>query len=105
MPLIDGTQATRLIRKTEEETSALVSSEESDSKTIPIIAVSASLKEASRNEYIQAGFDGWILKPIDFKRLERILAAVNDKSLREDLFYGEGSWDRGGWFEKTKTLD
>ncbi len=65
---------------------------------IPIIAVSASLSEERVNEYMESGFDGWILKPIDFKRLEAILIAIEDEQTREILLYGSGNWDKGGWF-------
>tara|TARA_R110002060_G_scaffold31745_8_gene42335 strand:- start:90 stop:404 length:315 start_codon:yes stop_codon:yes gene_type:complete len=65
---------------------------------IPIVAVSASLAEARLHEYVQAGFDGWILKPIDFQRLEAILTAIRDDQMRRVLLYGSGSWEKGGWF-------
>lgn len=38
---------------------------------IPILAVSASLSENQRQEITDVGLDGWILKPVDFKRLSR----------------------------------
>ncbi|KUJ08015.1 uncharacterized protein LY89DRAFT_789271 [Mollisia scopiformis] len=66
---------------------------------IPIIAVSASLSEQRVHEYVEIGFDGWILKPIDFKRLEAILIAVEDEKTREILLYGAGNWEKGGWFK------
>jgi len=92
MPLVDGSAATRLIREFEDSTN-----QQSKRRRIPIIAVSASLAERRRHEYVKDGFDGWILKPIDFKRLEAILAAAKDESMREDLLCVEGKWDKGGW--------
>lgn len=103
MPLIDGTEATRLIRKAEEEERGSAYLQGQEKRNVPIITVSASLKEYSRQEYVSAGFDGWILKPIDFKRLESILAGAKDEGLRKDLFYARGSWDKGGWFGKMDT--
>lgn len=67
---------------------------------IPIIVVSASLSEQKVQEYIEIGFDGWILKPIDFMRLEAILVAIEDEQTREILLYGAGNWEKGGWFKK-----
>jgi len=66
---------------------------------IPIVAVSASLSEQRVHEYVEIGFDGWTLKPIDFKRLEAILTAIEDEQTREVLLYGEGNWSKGGWFK------
>ena len=65
---------------------------------IPIFAVSASLVERERQTYIDAGFDGWILKPIDFKRLNTLLAGITDEDVRNSCLYESGQWERGGWF-------
>lgn len=67
---------------------------------IPIFAVSASLVEKERQKYIDAGFDGWILKPIDFKRLSVLLSGIVEDNTREDCLYKSGEWERGGWFRK-----
>lgn len=104
MPLVDGNASTRLIRA--HETSHLkthnsplpTSPNCSSNGRIPIIAVSASLSELNCDEYIDSGFDGWILKPIDFKRLELIIAAVMDVEVRKELLYGRTQWGLGGWF-------
>ncbi|TVY90829.1 Cyanobacterial phytochrome B [Lachnellula willkommii] len=98
MPLVDGPASTRLIRAFEKSTHPYLSPAAQSYGRIPIIAVSASLSEPSLNDYLTTGFDGWILKPIDFSRLETIMAATLDEVLRRDLRYGNGSWDRGGWF-------
>lgn len=107
MPILDGIQASRLIRKHEQsavESASLVLQEDGYGR-IPIIAVSASLSEQRIDEYIDAGFDGWILKPIDFKRLEAILIAVRDEETRESLLYSSGGWEKGGWLKKHKDDD
>lgn len=65
---------------------------------VPIIAVSASLREQSRFDYIDYGFDGWILKPIDFGRLDILLRGINDPELKREVLYLPGHWERGGWF-------
>lgn len=67
---------------------------------IPIFAVSASLLEREIDMYLASGFDGWILKPIDFKRLEHLLIGIIDDKARDDSVYVTGAWERGGWFRK-----
>jgi DNA-binding response OmpR family regulator len=69
---------------------------------VPIIAVSASLEEKARPTYIEAGFDGWILKPIDFNRLAQIMTGIVDKQIRRGNLYKTGNWERGGWFEEAQ---
>lgn len=63
-----------------------------------MFAVSASLVERDRQVYMDAGFDGWILKPIDFKRLGELLSGVVERDTRERCLYERGQWERGGWF-------
>lgn len=69
---------------------------------VPIFAVSASLVERERQTYINAGFDGWILKPIDFKRLNILLLGIVDNDTRNSCLYEAGQWERGGWFHKNQ---
>jgi len=99
MPLVDGAGSTRLIRAFEKEENPPLSQQAKSYGRIPIIAVSASLSEPSIEGYLETGFDGWILKPIDFSRLEAIMAATQDQQIRESLLYGNESWEKGGWFK------
>lgn len=71
---------------------------------IPIFAVSASLIEREKDSYMTSGFDGWILKPVDFKRLEHLLSGIIDDEARNDSVYVPGQWERGGWFQKRLDL-
>ena len=64
----------------------------------PIFCVSASLVEKERQMYMDAGFDAWILKPIDFKRLAELLEGIVDDRTRTSCLYEPGHWDSGGWF-------
>ncbi|KAH1315281.1 hypothetical protein KXX47_003566 [Aspergillus fumigatus] len=101
MPIVDGMGSTKMIREYE----ALTASPTSVSATcrrqrIPIFAVSASLVEKDRQTYIDAGFDGWIMKPIDFKRVAHLLDGVYKEDVREDSLYKPGMWEKGGWFDK-----
>jgi len=72
-------------------------------RQVPIFAVSASLVERELDTYVDAGFDGWILKPIDFKRLETLLRGIVDDGVRDESVYVPGEWERGGWFKSTAT--
>ena len=65
---------------------------------IPVIAVSASLVERNKDVYVEAGFDGWILKPIEFERLKILLAGVVDDEMKHKELYVPGHWEKGGWF-------
>ena len=70
---------------------------------IPIFAVSASLVEKERQKYIDTGFDGWILKPVDFKRVGLLLKGLIDEGARNECLYQQGKWEQGGWFENRMT--
>lgn len=93
MPIVDGIGATKMIREYE-------ATEDAQQHHIPIFAVSASLMEKDRQLYIDGGFDGWILKPIDFQRANHLLVGVHEREAREDSIYipGAGTWGEGGWF-------
>ena len=70
---------------------------------LPIFAVSASLFEEQRDDMYNLGMDGWILKPIDFKRLRIILRGVTDLSQREkDVYHPGCNWEHGGWLAAAK---
>lgn len=99
MPIVDGLTATKMIRSYEKtHPTHMKSNRASLNGRVPIIAVSASLVEKERQKYTDAGFDGWILKPINFARLNELLTGIVDKELRESCLYRPGNWEQGGWF-------
>lgn len=101
MPIVDGLTSTKMIRSYEK--SHMQSSLSPRAKVngrVPIFAVSASLVERERHTYINAGFDGWILKPIDFKRLNTLLTGIVEEETRHMCLYQPGHWERGGWFDR-----
>ncbi|KAF9462987.1 Tco3, phytochrome related signal transduction histidine kinase, partial [Collybia nuda] len=103
MPILNGFEATQEIRKIEKVHRNHIPPVEQRlsyelNGRIPIFAVSASLLERQRDELIDYGMDGWILKPIDFRRLSAILKGVTDRTQREHDVYRPGNWEIGGWF-------
>lgn len=101
MPIVDGLTSTKMIRSFEKSfPDEFLSNRAALNGRVPIFAVSASLIEKDRQVYIDAGFDGWILKPIDFKRLTVILSGIVEDETRESCLYEPGEWERGGWFAK-----
>ncbi|OAK96784.1 hypothetical protein IQ06DRAFT_47100 [Phaeosphaeriaceae sp. SRC1lsM3a] len=98
MPIVDGLTSTKMIRSYEKMHTNIYSPRAAACGRIPIIAVSASLIEKDRQQYIDAGFDAWILKPIPFDRLNKLMGAIVDTESREECLYQAGQWERGGWF-------
>ncbi|GAD97498.1 sensor histidine kinase/response regulator, putative [Paecilomyces variotii No. 5] len=101
MPIVDGVTSTKMIREFERKVPGPRLSVVAPHNTrIPIFAVSASLLEKDRQMYIDSGFDGWILKPIDFKRINNLLDGVLKDEVRDTCLYEPGLWEKGGWFVK-----
>lgn len=105
MPIMNGFQATQEIRTLEKgipnnyrKTIRRISQEVNG--RLPIFAVSASLPERQRGELLECGMDGWIVKPIDFRRLNVILKGVTDPTQRKQDVYRPGcNWEGGGWLQ------
>jgi len=105
MPLLNGYEATERIRQLEKDFEPPQRLSHRLNRRIPTFAVSASLLEEKRQEIINFGIDGWILKPIDFERLRTILRGIVDPTQRERDLYREGrSWELGGWLRQGVAL-
>ena len=63
MPVMDGIEASSIIRK----------SDKHDSKTVPIIAMTANVMREDREACSQAGMNSHVAKPIDLTELKKIL--------------------------------
>jgi hypothetical protein len=101
MPIVDGFTSTKMIRSYEKtHGKASLSPRASMNGRIPIFAVSASLLEKEREMYVKIGFDGWILKPVNFKRVDDLLKGIVEEDARNVCLFEAGHWERGGWFEK-----
>jgi len=64
MPQQDGLAATRRIR------------EESELQSVPVIALTAFDTEGFRQAAFDAGFNGYLTKPIDFERLNKLMGML-----------------------------
>lgn len=101
MPIVDGLTSTKMIRSFEKtHASDVLSPWAAFNGRVPVFAVSASLLEKDRQKYIDGGFDGWVLKPVDFKRLNVLLAGIMEEDKRNASLYRPGHWEKGGWFAK-----
>jgi CheY-like chemotaxis protein len=105
MPIVDGIEATKMIRDFEIKTpkSALSNKARKGNNRAPIFAVSASLLEKEKDKYTDAGFDGWVMKPINFARLNVLFSGLCDPEARREATYKPGEWENGGWFESHET--
>jgi len=63
MPVMDGLEATKRIRTLEKE----------DSRTIPIIAMTANAFDQDMKKSIDSGMNGHLTKPIDVNKLYEVL--------------------------------
>ncbi|WVQ93907.1 hypothetical protein IAU59_000985 [Kwoniella sp. CBS 9459] len=99
MPIMDGRQAAKEIRKLEAKLPPHkdISPLRVDGR-IPIFAVSASLYESDRGNLAQ-NFDGWLLKPLDFVRVRVLLSALEDPVKRSAEVYQQGHWEKGGYLK------
>jgi signal transduction histidine kinase/DNA-binding response OmpR family regulator len=71
MPGLDGFEASRCIRRAEQEAAA---------RPMPIIALTANAMEEDRRASLSAGIDDFLTKPVDLARLAEAIDAVRRKS-------------------------
>ncbi|MGE0267957.1 MAG: PAS domain S-box protein [Candidatus Omnitrophota bacterium] len=69
MPVLDGLEATRLIRDNERTTG----------KHVPIIALTARAMQEDKSRCLNAGMDGYVTKPIDRKELFLTIGKIVSK--------------------------
>lgn len=100
MPIVDGIGSTKMIREHEKQAVVDSASTQNRLDRVPVFAVSASLMEKDHQIYIDSGFDGWIMKPIDFQRVNTLLNGVRCDDVRNRCVYRPGIWEQGGWFKR-----
>jgi CheY-like chemotaxis protein len=71
MPGLDGFEASRCIRRIEQEVGA---------RPMPIIALTANAMEEDRRACLSAGIDDFLTKPVDLARLAQAIDAVRQKA-------------------------
>ena len=67
MPVMDGFEATRRVRKFKDK----------DMAGIPVIAMTASVTYEDREEARESGMNGFIEKPLDIKKLKNVINKLN----------------------------
>lgn len=65
MPVMDGIQATKLIRK--------------EHPNLPIIALTANVMEGDREEFKAQGMNDYLAKPLDYDELDRVMTRFSTK--------------------------
>ena len=74
MPVMDGMEATGAIRNAEEQSA--IRNPQSPINRIPIIAVTANAMKGDQENFLAAGMDGYLAKPIKRKTLEEVIGRV-----------------------------
>jgi two-component system, sensor histidine kinase and response regulator len=68
MPVMDGLEATKLIRNREQE----------NEQHIPIVALTAHASTEDREKGIKAGMDDYLTKPIKIARMMEIVSKLTE---------------------------
>ena len=106
MPICNGQEACIRIRKLEHKWSKTGEQANRPAAQIlngrvPILAVSATLVPQMRQEMVDIGMDGWLLKPIDFARLSALLKGLLHPEDRVANHWKSGYvWEKGGWLSE-----
>ena len=79
MPVMDGLEATRRFRQTEQ------------GRRTPIVAMTANAMQGDRDLCIDAGMDDYLSKPIETTELQRVLAQYVPNKLKQRDFEGSPS--------------
>ncbi|KAI3484944.1 hypothetical protein L1887_51834 [Cichorium endivia] len=106
MPICNGQEACIRIRELEKKWAS--GGEQADRPAsqvlngrVPILAVSATLVQSMRQEMVEIGMDGWLLKPIDFARLGALLKGLLHPEDRLANHWKQGYvWEKGGWLSE-----
>ncbi len=92
MPNMNGIEAAKKITEYENENNI---------KHIPVIALTANALKGDREKFLESGMDEYLSKPVDMKKLYRVLS----KYLERDNDTDKSPDDEKGTFPDFKTLD
>ncbi len=82
MPIVDGMEATRRIRKREQHTG----------QHVPIVAMTAQALKEDSARCVEVGMDGYLAKPVRKRELQQVLARFSPSSC-SDCAYLSVRWD------------
>ncbi|KAK4185997.1 putative signal transduction histidine-protein kinase [Podospora australis] len=99
MPGVDGMESLRKIREIEHQNPTPSRTVQSCGR-VPVFVVSGMLRREDEQKYKDAGFDGWMPKPIDMRKLNTYLAGAMDLAARRLGLYDESHFALGGWFSQ-----
>ncbi|KAK1750934.1 hypothetical protein QBC47DRAFT_352484 [Echria macrotheca] len=97
MPVVDGWASAMMIRAQERMRPTPSRAVQSCGHT-PIFAVSGMLRRGDERRYVDAGFDGWMPKPINMRQLAMCLVGAWDRCAQGCAAYNETYFELGGWF-------
>lgn len=90
MLFLDGWAAARLIRAHEKKST--------EPRRTPMFAISGIIRRGDEHDAVDAGFDGWMPKPVNMVKLSAYLAGATDPDARKKGAYVEERFNDGGWF-------
>ena len=97
MPFVDSLQATKMIRELKKQHGPLLPRAAIACGRVPILAVSASLSNDRGGFFMEIGFDGRLLKLINFRRLGVMLSGALHAEARNLGMYKETEFVQGSW--------
>jgi signal transduction histidine kinase/CheY-like chemotaxis protein len=113
MPIVDGLEATRLIRENERRQAPIVNGQSMPSSHIPIVALTANAMSGDRDRCLAVGMDDYLTKPVRKDQLKGVLdrwipptnhpKAVHPSGT-EHLVHGTDPEALSGIFDMTATL-
>lgn len=105
MPVVDGLASIKLIRSLE-RAAPLPSRVAQSFGRVPVFVISGMLRCGdSERTYVDAGFDGWMPKPVDMRKLGTYLAGAFDPAARRQGLYDPNHFAVGGWFDSDSNTD
>ena len=98
MPVCDGHECVKRIRKYEQEGRSFTINKER--RSLPVFAFSASITPTDLDKLKSEGFDGFFLKPLHFATLNNIIESISNDEDLDKFKYKDGKrFEKGGLIE------